>query len=305
MKIKKICIVGYGSHVKNTIIPSLNIQTKNIKIITKKIIDEFETFSSIHVALKELSKDYIFFNSTPPKFHYSISRLILSSGFNVIVEKPSCLKVNQLEKLYNIAKKKKLFIFENMMYFYSKQFKILKNSLKKKDIKEIDIKFSIPDFANNSFRVEKSLDSSILYDMGCYPFSLVSYFGFESNNYKVLHRTKNKKINFIEVLFTSKKIKFKITLAIYKAYENYVKVTFKDDAIYYFNHFFYGKKIKKTNYLHQPNKKIIIQKINEENLFKSIFNYSNQKLLKLSRSQFFVIKNYLMSLSKIKKHIKL
>ena len=86
MKIKKICIVGYGSHVKNTIIPSLNIQTKNIKIITKKIIDEFETFSSIHVALKELSKDYIFFNSTPPKFHYSISRLILSSGFNVIVE---------------------------------------------------------------------------------------------------------------------------------------------------------------------------------------------------------------------------
>ena len=305
MKIKKICIVGYGSHVENTIIPSLNIHTKNIKIITKKQINGFETFSNIQSALKKLTKDYIFFNSTPPKFHYSISRLILSSGFNVIVEKPLCLKVNQLEKLYNIAKKKELFIFENMMYFYSKQFKILKNFLKNNNMKEIDMKFSIPDFANNSFRVEKSLDSSILYDMGCYPFSLVSYFGFESNNYKVLHRTKNKKINFIEVLFTSKKIKFKITLAIYKAYENYVKVTFKDDAIYYFNHFFYGKKIKKTNYLHQPNKKIIIQKINEENLFKSIFNYSNQKLLKLSRSQFFVIKNYLMSLSKIKKHIKL
>jgi predicted dehydrogenase len=111
MQINKICIVGYGLHVKKTIIPSLNIQTKNIKIITKKIIDEFETFSSIHVALKELSKDYIFFNSTPPKFHYLISKLILSSGFNVIVEKPSCLKVNQLEKLNNIARKKKLFIF--------------------------------------------------------------------------------------------------------------------------------------------------------------------------------------------------
>lgn len=107
MKIKKICIVGYGSHVKNTIIPSLNIQNKNIKIITKKIINEFETFSNIHVALKKLSKDYIFFNSTPPKFHYSVSRLILSSGFNVIVEKPLCIKLNQLEKLNDIAKKKK------------------------------------------------------------------------------------------------------------------------------------------------------------------------------------------------------
>ena len=305
MKIKKICIVGYGSHVKNTIIPSLNMQTKNIKIITKKIVDEFDTFSSIHVALKELSKDYIFFNSTPPKFHYSISRLILSSGFNVIVEKPSCLRVNQLEKLNNLAEKKKLFLFENMMYFYSKQFQVLKNLLKKSDIKEINMKFSIPDFASNSFRVEKSLDSSILYDMGCYPFSLVSYFGFDSSNYKVLYKTKKKKINFIEILFTSKEIKFKITLAIYKAYENYVKVIFKDKAIYYFNHFFYGKKIKKTNYVHRPNKKIITQIIDEENLFKAIFNFSNQKLLRLSKNQFFIIKNYLTSLSKIKKHIKL
>ena len=305
MKIKKICIVGYGSHVKNTIIPSLNLQTKNIKIVTKKIVDEFETFSSIHVALKELSKDYIFFNSTPPKSHYSISRLILSSGFNVIVEKPLCLRVNQLEKLNDIAKKKNLFVFENMMYFYSKQFQIFENLLKKSDIKKIDMKFSIPDFAKNSFRMEKSIDSSILYDMGCYPFSLVSYFGFDSNNYKVLYKTKNKNINFLEVSFTSKKIKFKITLAIYKAYENYIKVTLKDNTISYFNHFFYGKKIKKTNYLHQPNKKIIMQKINEENLFKNIFNYSNQRLLQLSRSQFFVIKNYLMSLSKIKKQIKL
>lgn len=36
MKIKKICIVGYGSHVKNTIIPSLDLKNINIKIITKK-----------------------------------------------------------------------------------------------------------------------------------------------------------------------------------------------------------------------------------------------------------------------------
>ena len=305
MQINKICIVGYGLHVKKTIIPSLNIQTKNIKIITKKIIDEFETFSSIHVALKELSKDYIFFNSTPPKFHYLISKLILSSGFNVIVEKPSCLKVNQLEKLNNIARKKKLFIFENMLYFYSKQFQILKNLLKKNDTKEIDMKFSIPDFSKNSFRTENSLSSSLLYDMGCYPFSLISYFGFDNRNYKIFYKTKNKKINFIKILFTSKKIKFKITLAIYKAYENYVKVTFQDNSFYHLNHFFYGKKIQKLNYFCDSNKKIKKWKIDEDNLFKNIFNYSNKKLLKLSRAQFFVIKNYLTSLNLIKRHIKI
>lgn len=302
---KKICIIGYGSHVKKTIIPSLYLETKNIKIITTKIINNFETFSNIQLALKKLPKDYIFFNSTPPKFHYSISKLILSSGFNLIVEKPLCLNVNQFAKLNNIAKRNGLFVFENMMYFYSKQFKILKNLLTKKKIDEIDIKFSIPNFSKNSFRADNNIDSSILFDMGCYPFSLVSYFGLSCKNYKVLYKTKNKKLTFIEVSFIAKRIKIKITLAIYKSYENYVKVIFKDKSYHQLNHFFYGKQIKKINYIYELKQKIKISKVKEKNLFKSIFNYSNKKLLKLSRAQFLVTKNYLISLNQVKKDIKL
>lgn len=306
MKTRKICIVGYGSHVKNTIIPSLEKnEKKKLKIVTNKKINTFETFTNIKTALKKLSKDYIFFNSTPPKLHYSITKLILSSGFNVIVEKPLCLNIHQLEKLNNIAKKKKLIMFENMMYFYSHQFKSLTKLLSHKNIEKIDINFSIPSFSNRSFRDEDSVDSSILYDMGCYPFSLISYFKYSIKNYKVFYKIKKKKLNFIEVLFISKKIKFNIILAIFKKYENYVKVYFKDGNYYQFNHFFYGKKIKKHNYIFKLNNKIKIYKVNEENLFKKIFSYSNNKLLNFSKLQFFLIKNYLISLNKIKKKIKL
>ena len=305
MAIKKICIIGYGSHVKNTIIPSLDINTENIKIVTKKKITDFETFSSIKLALKKLPKDYIFFNSTPPKFHYSTSKLILSSGYNIIVEKPLCLNFHQLKKLNNIAKIKKLFIFENMMYLYSDQFKLIKKLLNKKEIKKIDINFSIPDFSKKSFRRENNLESSILYDMGCYPFSFVSYFGFDNENYQVFYKKKNTKINYIEIIFTSKNIEFKITLAIYKEYKNYVELMFQDNSSYRLNHFFYGKKKKKLNHYYKSNKKIKTFEVNEKNLFNQIFNYSNKKLLKLSRSQFFLIKNYLISLNKIKKNIKL
>ena len=305
MKTRKICIVGYGSHVENTIIPSLGKNIKNLKIITKKKINNFETFINIQTALKKLPKDYIFFNSTPPKFHYSITKLILSSGFNVIVEKPLCLNVNQLERLNSIAKKKGLFMLENMMYFYSQQFKLLKKLLNKKDINRIDIRFSIPDFNKKSFRSENNIDSSILFDMGCYPFSLISYFNFDNKNYKVYYKIKDKKINSIEVFFISKNIKFFITLAIFKKYENYIKINFKNNIHYHFNHFFYGKKIKKLNYIYKSNKKIKTLKINEDNLFKIIFQYSNQKLLKLSIEQFFITKKYLESLNLIKRHIKL
>jgi hypothetical protein len=305
MKIKKICIVGFGSHIKNTIIPSLNLETKNIKIITKKKINIFETFPNIQVALKKLPKDYIFYNSTPPRFHYSTSKLILLSGFNTIVEKPLCLNIGQLKKLNYIAKKRKLFLFENMMYFYSKQFKFFKKLFDIKKIKEVNINFFIPNLNKNSFRVCNNLNSSILYDMGCYPFSLISYFGIDNKNNKVLYKIKNKKLNFLEVTFLSKKIKFIIKLALFKKYENYIKVMFKDNSFFHLNHFFYGKKINKLNYFLDTNKKIKILKINEDNLFKNIFNYSTQKLLKLSRTQYFIIKRYLISLNRINKRIKL
>ncbi len=305
MKTKKICIVGYGSHVKKTIIPSLNLDDKNIKIITRKNVNNFETFSNIKIALKKLSKDYIFFNSTPPKFHYLTTKLILTSGFNVIVEKPLCLNVYQLEKLGSIAKNKKLFMFENMMYLYSNQFNFLKKLLNKKKIQKIDIKFSIPNFSKKSFRIENNLHSSILYDMGCYPFSLISYFGFNNKKFKVSYKTKNRKLNYINILFKSKNIKFEITFSIFQKYENYVRVNFKDNSTYQLNHIFYGKKIQKKTLLYKLNKKIKILKINEKNLFKEIFNYSNKKLFILSKAQFIVIKNYLNTLNIIKKKIRL
>ena len=68
MKIKKICIVGYGLHVKNTIIPSLHLDAENIKIVTEKPINNFETFSNIQMALQKLTKDYIFLILPHPGF---------------------------------------------------------------------------------------------------------------------------------------------------------------------------------------------------------------------------------------------
>jgi predicted dehydrogenase len=127
MKIKKICIVGYGPHVEKTIIPSLSLKKKDIKIISSKpTIKNFDIFPNIKTALKKINKNYIIFNATPPNLHFETSKLILNMGFNLIIEKPICLNNIQLSKLKILSEKQGLFIFENMMYFYSKQFSIFK-----------------------------------------------------------------------------------------------------------------------------------------------------------------------------------
>jgi len=305
MRIKKICFIGYGSHVEKTLIPSLNLNNKNIKIVTKKKLNNFQTFSSLQIALKNLTKDYIFFNSTPPTFHYSLSKLILSSGFNLIVEKPMCLKSWQVEKLYDLAKKKNVFIFENMMYFYSQQFKLIKKIISKKNIDSIDIKFAIPAFNLNSFRTNTNLKSSILYDMGCYPFSFLAYFNFDLKNFKIRYIVKKKCLIFFEVYFVAKKIKFKIICAVFQKYENFLKVNFKNLTSCKFNHVFYGKKVNKENYYYKLGKQIRTTTISEKNIFQNIFSFTKKNFLNLSKTHYFVIKNYLNNLNKIEKVIKL
>ncbi|CAO6130731.1 MviM Predicted dehydrogenases and related proteins [Candidatus Pelagibacterales bacterium] len=305
MRIKKICFIGYGEHVEKTLIPSLNLNNKNIKIVTKKKLNNFQTFSSAQIALKNLTRDYIFFNSTPPIFHYSLSKLILSSGFNLIVEKPMCLNSLQVKKLYDLAKKNNVFIFENMMYFYSQQFKLIKKVINKKNIDSIDIKFAIPDFNLNSFRTNSNLKSSILYDMGCYPFSLLAYFNFNLKNFKIRYRVKKKCLIFLEVYFVAKKIKFNIICAVFQKYENFLKVNFKNFTSCKFNYVFYGKKVKKENFYYKLGKKIKITTIKEKNIFQNIFSFTKKNFLNLSKTQHFVIKNYLNNLNKIEKVIKL
>ena len=305
MKINKICFIGYGDHVKNTIIPSLSINKKNIKIVTKRSITEnFQTFKDIKSAIGNLDRNYVFFNSTPPKAHFLTSKLILNSGFNLIVEKPICVSNLQYSILKKIADKRGLFLFENMMYFFSKQFLTLNEEIKHLDkFKEIEINFSIPKFNPNSFRNSYDVGNSLLYDVGCYPISLISSLGIKPTKLKLNFKKKDKILSDLKISTFSKKIKINIQISFYKKYKNFIKLKYLDGSILTFNHFFYGKKIKKENISQKKNgmtKKIYI---NEINIFKNIFKFSKKKLFKISNNNEKIIKNYLKTLDIIKKRL--
>lgn len=302
MSINKICFIGYGNHVKKTIIPSLTIKKKNIKIVTKKKITEnFETFTDIKTALESLDKSYVFFNSTPPKEHFSTSKLILNSGFNIIVEKPICSSSQQYKALKKIADKKGLFLFENMMYFFSKQFSIFNNKIKYlSKIKKVEINFIIPKFSSNSFRTDHHIENSLLYDVGCYPISLVSFLGIKPNKIKFNFKKKNKLLNNIKISIISKKIQFDIVFGFFEKYQNNVILKYIDGSILTFNYFFYGKKIIKEN-IYQNRNEIKRMPIKENNIFKEIFKFSNNQILAAANKNEEIIKSYLKILDRIKK----
>ena len=286
--------------------PIFITKKKNIKIISSKpVIKNFDIFPNIKTALKKINKDYIIFNATPPNLHFETSKLILNMGFNLIIEKPICLNAIQLSKLKMLSEKQRLFIFENMMYYYSEQFTIFKKYiLVKKKIDSIKINFCLPNFNKDSFRSNTNLNSSLLYDVGCYPFSLIAHLGFQMKDFNLRYRFQNKILNYLNVDFISKKIKFFVKVGFFNNYENFVEISYVDKTKVKFNYFFYGKKIKKKNEIISSNSKNSFFIVNDYNVFKKIFNFDLKKIDRLSKKQIIIAHGYLKMLNRIKKNIK-
>ena len=91
--IKKIVLIGNGSHAKKRIIPS--IRKKKIKIqniYTKKK-------SIFKISNLNLDDKFLFYYiCTPPNTHYKIINFLLKKNKNVIVEKPALLNLYEFKK---------------------------------------------------------------------------------------------------------------------------------------------------------------------------------------------------------------
>ena len=104
-----------------------------------------------------------------------------------MVEKPCFIDSSELQDLIQIAKSKKVLLIEMMMYLQNKIVNIFINNLRFdiNKIKSIRSQFIIPSIPLGTFRNEKSLSSSLLADIGCYPLNLLSEAGFDLRDVEI------------------------------------------------------------------------------------------------------------------------
>ena len=101
----KICVVGAGkwgiNHIKT--LYSLNINVSCIDLDSEKLQNAkslfpmINCFSSINESFTEDFDGYVV--ATPPSTHAELSKLIISKGKPVLVEKPLCLSLNESEEI--------------------------------------------------------------------------------------------------------------------------------------------------------------------------------------------------------------
>jgi predicted dehydrogenase len=282
---KNFCIVGSGNHAINKVIPALIAENKYIKgIVTSKINNvllEFKKFNNIKDSLINLPKDTVFVIASPPDIHFKQAKEIIKYGRDVIIEKPSFICVKEVEEICSLINSSKNIILEGFMHRYTKLYKDFMRywTKEKHEIVVLKSSFYVPEIPKGSFRDNKDVISSCLYDMGCYGLSLLNDMGLDLKEIKVddinIHE---EKISSIQLKGIIENISIEIKFGNNKNYENFVEVITKNNEIKRFSPFFYGRKSVKF-IKHFKNNDMQVEQFDDCNAFQLMFNENRHNLL--------------------------
>jgi len=272
MKFEKwtnFCIVGLGNHAKTKIIPSLINNNKNISgLVTSQHNISYQnslSFLNLELSLKKLDKNTVFFISTPPNIHFYQIKKIISYGHNVIIEKPAFITKKEVDYIDGLLKmNNKLIVVEAFMYKYTilyQKFLSFWNENKMK-IKFLNINFYIPDYPLNTFRDNRDVSSSCLYDLGCYGLSLLSEMDIDFKDLKLIKVVKQKYfIDKIHMSINIKGLDVIIKFGVGEEYNNSVTALTDQGISHIFSPFFYGRSGKKNIVIRDSFDNVLSKKI--------------------------------------------
>lgn len=185
----RIGIIGCADIAFNRFIPATqkNQEVKIVAIASETRKDRLHEFSErfgieTEDSYKELftRKDInIIYIPQPPSRHFELAKYALENGKNVFLEKPLTTTFEEAKELVELARKKKLVIFENYMFVYHLQMKEIKRMIDSGEIGKIrliETRFGFPFRGKADFRYNKDLGGGALLDAGGYTLKLASYF---------------------------------------------------------------------------------------------------------------------------------
>ncbi len=173
----------------------------------------------------------------------------------------------------NFCQKNNLIFVEAFMYQYTKIFNkfIFFWNENINYIKNIRISFLIPKFPVSTFRDYNLILETILYDIGCYPISLLVDIGFSEDNLVISNYSFNSNLMKLNIINIERNINIDISIGISPVYENYVELETFDKKKIIFSKFFHGLSINKT-IKYQDSENSYIDSFIDENGFENMFN---------------------------------
>jgi predicted dehydrogenase len=247
-RFERFCVVGYGNHAQTKLIPALIANGQEIAgLVTRRPNAEvgFPIFRHLEDALAALSTATAFVIATPPQLHHGLAAAAIEAGVDVFVEKPAFLRKRELVAAANSAERTGALLIEMFMHRHTELNRRLLDWWRNQgqSVMEIDIDFLIPAIPSGTFREEASIDSSCLYDIGCYPISLLCDLGLPLDFLAVsdvVHAGLPTR-EMVRLEGSLGQHKVRVQVGIWPEYRNVVSFRVHDHGTVTFSPFFYGR----------------------------------------------------------------
>ncbi|MDJ0458647.1 Gfo/Idh/MocA family oxidoreductase [Arthrobacter sp. NQ7] len=151
----------------------------------KKFADAGST-DSYEELLADPELDVVYI-ATPFATHYALTRDALLAGKHVLVEKPMAVTAGEVEKLFQIARERNLFLMEGMWMKFNPAFILLQEQIARDRIgapRSLRAMFGMPFPQDGGSRWDVKRSGSTLLDQGIYPVTLAhTIFGVPESVY--------------------------------------------------------------------------------------------------------------------------
>ena len=183
-----IGVLGCANIADRMMIPAI-IENENFKLIAvasrsenkaKALAKKYNCKAVIGyenlIDLDELDAIYI---PLPTGLHFEWAKKAIEKGKHCIIEKSITESFDKTKELIELAKQKKVCVFENFMFQYHSQIETIKSLAIKHNLGDLRIlrsSFGFPPFKSDNIRYQKDLGGGSLLDAGAYTLKVSQLF---------------------------------------------------------------------------------------------------------------------------------
>lgn len=264
---KRFCIVGVGGHARTKLIPAIVANGQEVAGLVSRQPPEnlpaAPLFATLDQALAALPKDTVIVIATPPLLHYSQTCAAIDAGFDVIVEKPAFVSSAEARDVAARCAARGTVLIEAFMQRHTRLYQLLLDHCAANPVVALTLEFIIPAMPADTFRSERNLASSSLYDIGCYILALLSDLGFELSGLNITSvEAAGTLAEAINLDGTLDRTKIAARIGVGAEYRNIVHVGLDDGSKTSFHPVFYGR---------QGTKLAAGKTIEDDNAFEAMF----------------------------------
>ena len=248
-RFEAFCLVGLGHHARTKLLPALAANGQLVAgLVTRgdpQGLPDAPIFPDIETALGELPSRTVFVIATPPALHFAQTLPIIRAGRDVIVEKPAFASRNETMEVAEEAARSGSVLAEAFMHRHTRLYSELVDAFRSEaPITGLSAEFLVPEMpTSGTFRGAADIACSSLYDMGCYPLSLLSDLGLPIDELAITHvdHPGDPGREALRLAGQAAGIDVEISIGVGAAYTNKVSIRSASGRSVSFEPFFFGR----------------------------------------------------------------